>query len=64
MKKEYEQSEENNETDKVNEPEAAYRAETEMTFSPPLTEEELADAITGDELLEYIFNKIDKLPGK
>lgn len=61
MKKEYEQPEENKETDKVNDPEAAYRAETEMTFSPPLTEEELADAITGDELREYMYQRIDEL---
>ncbi len=38
--------------------------ETEMAFSPPLTEDELKNAITGDELLDYILKKIDKLPGK
>lgn len=64
MKKKYEQPEESNEANQVNEPVAEYNTETDMTFSPPLTEEELKNAITGDELLEYIFDKIDKLPGK
>ncbi len=58
--------EEDPEKNMVNEPamEYEYNMETERICSPPLTEEELKDAITGDELLEYIFDKIDKLPGK
>lgn len=61
MKKEYEQPEENNESNKANEPEAAYKAETEMTFSPPLTEEDLADAMTGEEFLDAVLAHIDEL---
>jgi len=60
MKNKDKYSQENNKSNKVNEPLAKY----EMTFSPPLTEDELKEAITRDELLEYIFDKIDKLPGK
>lgn len=64
MKKKYEMPEENREVDEVKEPLADYGIETEMTFSPPLTEEEWKDSITREELLEYIFDRIDKLPGK
>ncbi|MCC8188261.1 MAG: hypothetical protein LIP08_12365, partial [Bacteroides sp.] len=67
MKKRYNlPQEEDAEKNMVNEPamEYEYNIETERIYSPPLTEEELKDAITGDELLEYIFDKIDKLPGK
>jgi len=61
MKKKYEQPEENSDSNKVNEPLADYGTETQITFSPPLTEEELKEAITGDELREYMHSFIDEL---
>ncbi|MCD7901650.1 MAG: hypothetical protein LUH22_17870 [Bacteroides sp.] len=64
MKKKYKQPEENNGENILNEPLAEYITEKGMKFSPPLTEEELQNAITSDELLEYVLKKIDGLPGK
>jgi len=65
MKKQYKPLEENPEDNMVREPEATpYDIETEMTFSPPLTEEELQNALTTDEVIkvwcEYIDEKFDK----
>ncbi len=65
MKKQYKPLEENPEDNMVREPEAIpYDIETEMTFSPPLTEEELQNALTTDEVIkvwcEYIDEKFDK----
>ncbi|MCD8080269.1 MAG: hypothetical protein LUF04_07620 [Bacteroides sp.] len=46
----------------VNESAAApYGVETEMTFSPPLTEEELKKSISGDELIRRMHTFIDEL---
>jgi len=64
MKKKDKHPEEYNEPDKVSEPLADYGTETEMTFSPPLTDEELEDSITGDELLEAVTNHIHELFSK
>ncbi len=64
MEKEYNHNLENSETNKVSEPVLEYGLEVEMEILPALTKEELEDTITRDELLEYIFEKIDKLPGK
>ena len=64
MNKEYEQPKEDNNTNEVNEPTAQYKSDTEMTFSPPLTEEELTNAITGDELREYMHQHIHELFNK
>jgi len=61
MTRKDEHPEEYRESNKVNEPLADYGTETEMTFSPPLTEEELKEAITGDELREYMHKFIDEL---
>ncbi|GEM_PF-2735752 len=61
MNKNYKQPKEDNEANKVNEPIAAYRTDTEMIPSPPLTEEELANAMTGDEFLDTVLAHIDKL---
>ncbi|MCD7973272.1 MAG: hypothetical protein LUG18_11515 [Candidatus Azobacteroides sp.] len=61
MKKKYGLPEENNEADNVNEPAASFNTDTEMTFSPPLTEEELKNAMTGDELREYMRKHIHEL---
>jgi len=57
MKNKNKSPQEDNNSNKVNEPLAKY----EMTFSPPLTEEELKDSITGDELREYMHTFIDEL---
>ena len=64
MKKKYEHPEEHNEANNLNEPVAEYHTETEMIPSPPLTEEELANAITGDELREHMREHIHKLFNK
>ncbi|MDH6341708.1 DNA-binding transcriptional regulator LsrR (DeoR family) [Parabacteroides sp. PFB2-12] len=61
MKKKYEQPQENNEANDLHEPMAEYITETEMIPSPPLTEEELANALTGEEFLETVLDHIDKL---
>lgn len=61
MKKKYEEPEENNEANILNEPLAEYVTETEMIPSPPLTEEELANALTGEELREHMREHIHKL---
>ncbi|MCD8262160.1 MAG: hypothetical protein LUD15_12360 [Bacteroides sp.] len=45
---------------RVSEPALQY-GEVKMKFSPPPMEEELADSITGDELLEDILQYIDEL---
>ncbi|MCC8186508.1 MAG: hypothetical protein LIP08_03075 [Bacteroides sp.] len=65
MTKHYKPLEENPEDNVVGEPEAIpYDIETEMTFSPPLPEEELKNALTTDEVIkvwcEYIDEKFDK----
>ncbi len=64
MKKEYQQPEENNQENQLNEPAVGYGTETEMIFSPPLTEEELENAITGDELREHMRKNIHDLFNK
>jgi len=65
MTKKYSQpEEEDNQENNLNEPTTEYGMETEMTFSPPLTEEELAEAITGEELLEAVKKHIHELFNK
>ncbi|MCD7935447.1 MAG: hypothetical protein LUG98_01150 [Tannerellaceae bacterium] len=51
------------EGNRVEEPAIDYgvQRETEMTFSPPLTEEELKDSMTGEEFLDAVLSHIDKL---
>ncbi|MDR2920626.1 MAG: hypothetical protein LBV72_14835 [Tannerella sp.] len=58
---EYDNPEEDNNTNEVNEPAAQYESETEMTFSPPLTEEELAEALTTEQVKEHLHDYIHKL---
>jgi len=53
-----------NASNRVSESLTDYGTETDMFYSPPLTEEELKETITGEELLEYVLDKIYKLPGK
>jgi len=64
MKKRYDlPQDEDSEKNMVNEPamEYEYNTETERSYSPPLTEEELKSAMTGDELREYMHKFIDEL---
>ncbi|MCD8030983.1 MAG: hypothetical protein LUF85_09240 [Bacteroides sp.] len=64
MEKRYDlPQEEDAEKNMVNEPamEYEYNTETERIYSPPLTEEELKSAMTGDELREYMHKFIDEL---
>ncbi|MCD8044669.1 MAG: hypothetical protein LUH10_16670 [Tannerellaceae bacterium] len=63
MEKKYKHEEETPGKNVLKEPAIQYskQAETEIEFSPPLTEEELKNAITGDELLEYMYDHIHKL---
>ncbi|MDL2309971.1 hypothetical protein LJC39_02500 [Parabacteroides sp. OttesenSCG-928-B22] len=64
MKKKYEQPKENNAANDLHEPMTEYITETEITPSPPLTEEELANALTGEELREHMREHIHKLFNK
>ncbi len=62
MKKQYKPLEENPEDNMVREPEAIpYDIETELTFSPPLTEEEWAESMSTEEFKEYWFKCIDEI---
>ncbi|MCD8265455.1 MAG: hypothetical protein LUD02_15945 [Tannerellaceae bacterium] len=61
MEKKYQHAEEKPETNTVSEPTLNYSLPTGIKSSPPLTEEELADSITGEELLEHIYQYIDNL---
>ncbi|MCD8179272.1 MAG: hypothetical protein LUE98_18450 [Tannerellaceae bacterium] len=63
MEKKYKHEEENPGNNVLKEPAIQYskQAETGMTFSPPLTEEELKNAMTGDELREYMRKHIHAL---
>ncbi|MCD8194438.1 MAG: hypothetical protein LUD74_07845 [Tannerellaceae bacterium] len=63
MEKKYKHIPDTSGESKVNEPIASYN-NIEQDTGLPLTEEELKETITRDELLEYIFERIDKLPGK
>ncbi|MCD7936961.1 MAG: hypothetical protein LUG98_08895 [Tannerellaceae bacterium] len=60
MEKKYKHFEENPGKNMLEEPIAAYTRATDMPFSPPLTEEELKNAITGEELLERVLPQIKK----
>ncbi|MCD8041893.1 MAG: hypothetical protein LUH10_02400 [Tannerellaceae bacterium] len=62
MEKKYKHEEENPDNNVLREPAIQYgeQTETEMTFSSPLTEEELKTAITGEELLERVLPRIKK----
>ncbi|MCD8166844.1 MAG: hypothetical protein LUE93_12455 [Bacteroides sp.] len=67
MKKRYDlpEEEDNFEKNMVNEPAApAYGMQAEMTYSPPLTEEELKNTITTEELLDDITQYIHELFAK
>ncbi|MCD7938549.1 MAG: hypothetical protein LUG98_16950 [Tannerellaceae bacterium] len=59
--KKYKLPEENDLTDKLSEPAIEYHRTMEMKLSPPLTEEELNDCITTEELLESVYIHIDTL---
>ncbi|MCD7973274.1 MAG: hypothetical protein LUG18_11525 [Candidatus Azobacteroides sp.] len=61
MKKKYDLPEENIEADKVNEPLTPLNTNTEMSFSPPLTEEELAESMSTEEFKHYWFKCIDEI---
>jgi len=64
MKKKYDLPEENPENNMVREPMAEYQRATDMKFSPPLTDEELKNAITGDDFWGDILDYVDELYGK
>ncbi|MCD7932524.1 MAG: hypothetical protein LUH15_14880 [Tannerellaceae bacterium] len=63
MKKKYKHEEENPGNNVLKEPAIQYskQAETEMTFSPPLTEEELAESMSTEEFKQYWFKCIDEI---
>ena len=62
MEKKYTSNEEEQQDNILREPAISYGkyTEEEIIGSPPLTEEELANAITGEELLERVIPRIKK----
>ncbi len=62
MKKKYKINDKSQQNNVVQEPAIPYGnyAETDMELSPPLTEEELKNLLTKEELLERVIPRIKK----